>query len=138
MRNVRTVLLASLGVLLAALPALAHHSFASEFDDTKVVTFTAVITKVDWVNPHAYFYLESKDPSGQVVTWSMESFPPGLLSKAGLTRNMMKVGDTVTIEAYAAKDGTKTHGWAHKIHLSDGRVILISREPVGPAEGPYK
>jgi hypothetical protein len=68
----------------------------------------------------------------------MESFPPGLLSKAGLTRNMMKVGDTVTIEAYAAKDGTKTHGWAHKIHLSDGRVILISREPVGPADGPYK
>jgi len=134
MRKVRKVLLASMGVLLAAVPALSHHAFSSTFDETKVITFTGVITKVDWVNPHAYFYLESKDQSGQVTEWSMESFPPGALSKAGLTRNMMKVGDTVTIEFYAAKDGIKTRGWPHKIHLSDGRVINISREPAGPAD----
>ena len=134
MRNVRTVLLASMGVLLAAMPVLSHHSFASEFDDTRVITVVGVITKVDWINPHAFFYVESKDQSGHVTEWTMASFPPGLLSKAGLTRNMLKVGDTVTIEAYAAKDGTN-HGWPHKITLPDGRVVNISREPVGPADG---
>jgi hypothetical protein len=135
MRTARKLLLASMGVLLVALPALSHHAFTSEFDDTKSVTFTAVITKVDWINPHAYLYLESKDPSGQATTWTMESFPPGVLSRAGLTRDLMKIGDTVTIEAYMAKDGTKTLGWAHRIQFSDGRVINISKEPVAPAPG---
>lgn len=135
MRNARKVLLASIGVLLAALPGLSHHAFSSTFDETKLITFAGVITKVDWINPHAYFYLESKDESGQVTEWTMESFPPGALSKAGLTRNMLKIGDTVTIDFYAAKDGTKTRGWPHRIHFSDGRVVNISREPVGSADG---
>jgi hypothetical protein len=135
MRRASPALWAALGVLLVALPALAHHAFTSEFDDTKTVTFTGVITKVEWINPHAFFYLEAKDGSGQVITWTIESFPPTALRKAGLTREMMKIGDTVTIQAYAAKDGTKTYGWAHRIEFADGRVINISREPDAPPDG---
>ncbi len=134
MRVTSAMLWLALGILLLALPALSHHAFTSEFDDTKTVTFTGVVTKVDWVNPHAYFYLEAKDRGGQVTTWTLESFPPAALRRAGMTREMMKIGDTVTIQAYAAKDGTKTLGWAHKIQFADGRVINISREPDAPPD----
>jgi hypothetical protein len=120
-------------ILLTALPAFSHHAFTSEFDDTKTVTFTGVVTRVEWINPHAYFYLEAKD-RGQTTAWTLESFPPAALRKAGLTREMMKIGDTLTIQAYAAKDGTAL-GWAHKIQFADGRVISISREPESAAEG---
>lgn len=135
MKRASLVLWAAMGVLLLALPALSHHAFTSEFDYTKTVTFTGVVTKVDWINPHAYFYLEAKDANGQAVTWTIESFPPAALRKAGMTREMMKIGDTVTIQAYTAKDGTRTLGWAHKIEFADGRVINISREADATPDG---
>jgi len=135
MRRASATPWAALGILLSALPALSHHAFTSEFDYTKAVTFTGVITKVEWINPHAYFYLEAKDSNGQVTTWTIESFPPTALRKAGMTREMMKIGDSVTIQAYPAKDGTRTLGWAHKIEFGDGRVINISREPDAPLDG---
>ena len=131
----RVMLRTCIGALLLGAPAWSHHAFTSEFDDTKSVSFTGVITKVDWINPHAYFYVDSKDRTGQVSTWTIESFPPAALRKAGMTREMMKIGETVTIQAYAAKDGTKTLGWAHKIQFADGRVINISREPDAAPDG---
>ena len=115
-------------------PGAVNVTFVSEFDDTKSVTFTGVVTRVDWINPHAYFYVEAKDRGGQAATWTIESFPPAALRKAGLTREMMKIGDTVTIQAYAAKDGTATLGWAHKIQFADGRTISIAREPDAAAD----
>ena len=128
------MLRAATGVLLLASSALPHHAFTSEFDDTKLVTFEGVLTKVEWVNPHAYFYLETKDRNGAVTMWTLESFPPAALRKAGLTREMLKIGDTVAIQAYAAKDGTKTLGWAHRIQFADGRVVSIAREPEPPQD----
>jgi hypothetical protein len=86
MRIASARLWTAMGILLLALPASSHHAFTSEFDDTKTATFTGVITKVDWINPHAYFYLEAKDRSGQVITWTLESFPPAALRRAGMTR----------------------------------------------------
>ncbi len=135
MRRASAILWAAIGVLLSASPALSHHAFTSEFDYTKTVTFTGVITKVEWINPHAYFYLEAKDRDGRVTAWTIESFPPAALRKAGMTREMMKIGDSVTIQAYPAKDGTRTLGWAHKIEFADGRVINISRESDAPPDG---
>lgn len=135
MRRASAILWAVIGVLLSASPALSHHAFTSEFDYTKTVTLTGVITKVEWINPHAYFYLEAKDRDGRVTAWTIESFPPAALRKAGMTRETMKIGDAVTIQAYPAKDGTRTLGWAHKIEFADGRVISISREPDAPADG---
>jgi hypothetical protein len=126
------VLLVGVGLLALGVPAWPHHAFSSEFDDTKTITFAGVVTKVDWINPHAYFYVDSKDASGKVTNWVMESFPPGALRRAGMTREMMTVGATVTIQAFVARDGTKTLGWAHKIEFADGRVINISRDPNTP------
>jgi hypothetical protein len=94
------------GVALITVPAVAHHSFAAEYDNKKVVTVKGIVTKVDWMNPHVYFYMDATDDKGNIVNWALEMGPPGLLSRSGWTRNTMKVGDEVTVEGTLAKDGT--------------------------------
>lgn len=98
-------LAASAGLISTAAPAFAHHSFAAEYD-SKEVTLTGTITKVEWTNPHIYFYLDVKDESGNVVNYAVEGYPPNTLKRTGFTRDDLKVGDTVTITAYRAKDST--------------------------------
>jgi hypothetical protein len=88
-------------------PLMAHHSFAAEYDSKKPVTLKGIVTKVDWLNPHVYFYLDIKDDSGATTNWALEMGPPVLLQKAGWTRNMLKVGDEVEVEGLLAKDGAK-------------------------------
>jgi hypothetical protein len=95
------------GVLLAVAPAIAHHSFAAEYDSKKPVTLKGIVTKVDWMNPHVYFYLDVKDDAGNVNNWALEMGPPTLLAKAGWNRNTMKVGDEVIVQGILAKDGAK-------------------------------
>ncbi|PWU10646.1 MAG: hypothetical protein C5B51_03950 [Terriglobia bacterium] len=91
---------------LAVVPAIAHHSFAAEYDSKKPVTLKGIVTKVDWMNPHVYFYLDVKDEDGKITNWGLEMGPPGLLQRAGWTRNSMKVGDEVIVEGTMAKDGS--------------------------------
>src|ERR1700722_11651028 len=98
-------------LFLSALPAFAHHAFEAEFSDQKPITISGVITKVDWVNPHMYLYVDVKDESGKTANWMFESMPPGMLHRAGMNKEMLPIGDTVTIDGYAAKDGSKTLGW---------------------------
>ena len=100
-------LMAGFGVLLAVAPAMAHHSFAAEYDSKKPVTLKGIVTKVDWMNPHVYFYLDVKDEQGNVTNWALEMGPPTLLAKAGWNRNTMKVGDEVIVQGILAKDGAK-------------------------------
>jgi Family of unknown function (DUF6152) len=100
-------LMAVFGVLLAVAPAMAHHSFAAEYDSKKPVTLKGIVTKVDWMNPHVYFYLDVKDEQGNVTNWALEMGPPTLLAKAGWNRNTMKVGDEVIVQGILAKDGAK-------------------------------
>lgn len=99
-------LLAS-GLLVAVTPAMAHHSFAAEYDSKKPVTLKGIVTKVDWMNPHVYFYLDVKDDSGNIVNWSLEMGPPNGLQRSGWNRNTMKIGDEVVVEGSLAKDGSK-------------------------------
>jgi|SRR5579862_782471 len=94
------------GTALVTVPVMAHHSFAAEYDSKRQVTIKGIVTKVDWMNPHVYFYLDVQDEKGNVVNWALEMGPPGLLSRSGWTRNTMKVGDEVTVEATMAKDGS--------------------------------
>ncbi|MBV8843370.1 MAG: hypothetical protein JO307_11220 [Bryobacterales bacterium] len=122
------VLLGGVGLLLASMPALAHHSFAAEYDAAKPVTLTGTVTKVEWMNPHARFYIDVKDDQGKVANWEFELGSPNGLMRAGWTRNSLKQGDTVTVSGSLAKDGSNLAN-ARQVTLADGkRVFAASSE----------
>ncbi len=108
----------ALGALFAVAPLVAHHSFAAEYDSTKPVKLTGAVTKIDWTNPHVYFFLDVKDPdTGRVANWSFEMAAPGALKNTGWTRNTMKIGDLVIVEGTRAKDGG-LHGNARAVTMA--------------------
>jgi len=109
--------------LLASVPAIAHHSFAAEFDAAKPVKLTGTVTKIEWMNPHAYFYIDVKDASGKVTNWGLEMGSPNGLMRQGWTRNSMKIGDVVTVEGSAAKDGSNI-GNARSVTLQGGQRLF--------------
>jgi hypothetical protein len=109
MRTRWTAVFAALAMAVLARPAVAHHSFAAEFDASKPFKFSGVVTKVEWMNPHTFFYIDVKDEkTGKVTNWAMEMGSPNGLMRLGWTRNTMKIGDAVTVEGSLAKDGSPT------------------------------
>ena len=115
-QRVHAVLIALSGVLLAALPVLAHHSFTAEFNPDQEWSATGVLTKVDWVNPHTATWFEVKDEkTGQVETWGCQGNPPGTYSRAGVHREDWRIGEVVTVTCLAAKDGSKHWGFLKQI-----------------------
>jgi hypothetical protein len=100
-------LVAVFGALLAVTPAMAHHSFSAEYDSKKPVTLKGTVTKVDWMNPHVYFYLDVTDEKGIITNWGLEMGPPNGLERSGWSRNTMQVGDQVIVDGTLAKDGSK-------------------------------
>jgi len=113
---------------------LAHHSFGAEYDSTKPVTITGVITKIEWTNPHSYFFLDVKDAKGNVANWKLEGYPPSVLSRTGWKKDVtMKVGDTVTVFGWHARDGTN---WAHsrEVTFADGKKLFFG-PPAGTGDG---
>jgi Family of unknown function (DUF6152) len=109
-------------LLAAAIPLAAHHSFAAEFDATKALRVTGALTKIEWTNPHTYFYLDVKDESGTVVRWACEAGSPGALSRRGFKRGDIKLGDTIVVDGYRAKDGSRLMD-ARRVTLPDGRIV---------------
>jgi len=109
-------------LLVGALPLMAHHSFAAEFDATKPVTLTGTVTKVDWTNPHVWFFINVKDESGKITNWGFEMGPPHLLQNQGWTRTTMKLGDTVTVNGTLAKNGTP-RGNARSVIDAEGKKL---------------
>ena len=109
--------------LAGAIPLCAHHSFAAEFDGHAVVRLTGTRTKVDWANPHTYFYVDVKDDKGKVETWGCEAGAPGALSRRGLKKIDLKIGDSIVVDGYRAKDGSHLVD-ARRLTLADGRTIF--------------
>ena len=110
-------------LLLASLPALAHHSFAAEYDTKAPVALKGVVTKIEWTNPHIYYYIDVKDENGNVANWAFEGYPPNTLRRVGFSRDLLKVGDTVNVTGWAARDGSKRAA-SRELTLSDGRKIF--------------
>jgi hypothetical protein len=123
MRAKLAILIASAGLLASALPVFAHHSFAAEYDASKPVELKGVVTKVEWTNPHARFYVHVKDANGKVTTWNLELASPNVLTRNGWTRHSLKEGDTVTVQGSKAKDGDNLAN-ARTVILADGRKVF--------------
>jgi Family of unknown function (DUF6152) len=130
-----TLLAGVAGLLFSVMPALAHHAFAAEFDAKKGIKVSGTITKLEWTNPHAWLYVDVKDESGKLTSWSFELGSPNGLIRQGWRRTSLKEGDQVTIEGFAAKDGSNTAN-AHSVTLPDGRKVFAGSQ--GPDEGPAK
>lgn len=110
--------------------AFAHHSFAAEYDSNKQVTVKGVVQKVSWVNPHAYVFVDVKDETGKITTWAFESLSPNALARQGWTRNSLKIGEIVTVDAYLAKDGKpladgSIHANSKMIMTADGKKVFV-------------
>ena len=105
--------------VVAAIPVRAHHSFAAEYDSAQLITLKGTISKVEWTNPHIYVYLDVKDASGKVTTWSLEGYPPNTLKRTGFSRDLLKIGDEITATLYKSKDGTNT-GAGREFTFPDG------------------
>jgi hypothetical protein len=118
MRTKMAILLAVIGLLLTAVPSIAHHSFYAEFDADKPIKVTGAVTKLEWENPHAWFYVDVRDESGKTVNWGFELGSPNLLMRAGWARNTLKIGDVVTVDASRAKSGA---------NIANAKSVVLNR-----------
>ena len=122
-RNVYGLLAAGLGIVFAAAPVLAHHSFAAQYDSKKTIKITGAVTKVEFMNPHIYFYVDVKNADGKIVNYAVEGGTPGSLRRRGWGKDALKVGDTVTVEGWAAKNGEANMN-GNRVTLADGRRVF--------------
>jgi hypothetical protein len=121
-------------VALSTAAVAAHHSFAAEYDSNNQITIVGTITKVEWTNPHTWFYVDVKDPQGQVVNWAVEGGAPTVLYREGWKPTSLKAGDQVTVTIALAKDKSKKQGNAYQFKLPDGRCVFAgSSGPSGAA-----
>ena len=137
MRTRFPVIVAGLGLLLSAGPALAHHAFAAEYDAKKPVKLTGTVTKLEWLNPHTWFYVDVKDESGKVTNWGFEMGSPNGLMRQGWTRSSMKFGDEVTVEGSRAKDSSNNVNVKVVTLAGSGqRLFGASSQSEGAGENP--
>jgi hypothetical protein len=116
-------MICALAVLSLDWPTRAHHSFAAQYDKSKPITLTGTVTKMEWMNPHIYFYLDVRDAQGTSTSWAIEGGAPHTLYRAGWRRDSLKVGDVVTVDGFLARDGSKLANMS-TAQLADGRKIF--------------
>jgi hypothetical protein len=122
------------GLLMAAAPAVAHHSFAAEYDRAKPISFKGKVTKVEWMNPHIYFYVDVTDANGKVINYAVEGGAPNGLYRNGWRKDSLKAGDMVSVDGWRAKDGSNTVN-AGSVILPDGKKVFAgSADEAGGAK----
>jgi hypothetical protein len=123
-KNYGVVLVTCVIVLASGWPIAAHHSFAAQFDRDKPVTLKGSVTRMEWANPHVYFYMDVADARGVVANWAIEGQAPSVLYRAGFRKDSAKYGDLVTVEGYLARDGSRLVNMA-RATLADGRSLFV-------------
>jgi hypothetical protein len=134
------ILAACVGLLLVAVPVVAHHSFAAEFDASQPITVKGTVVKMDWVNPHSHLSFDVKAEDGTTQHWSAECLPPNGLYRQGWRKDSVKAGDEISVTGFKAKDGS-FYMWASSVSTGDGRRLFAGRPedsgaPAQPAAPP--
>ena len=132
---IRVSALSVLSLLVFAVPAIAHHAFTAEFDGSQSVTLTGTLSKVEWINPHVYLYVDVKASDGNVTQWAVECNSTVTLHRQGMTRSMLTEGQNVTVQVNPAKDGTKSRASLRHITLQNGtEVNFQNNNDAAPAD----
>ncbi|PYS52553.1 MAG: hypothetical protein DMG13_15870 [Acidobacteria bacterium] len=124
------VIASCIGLLLISASLLAHHSEAAQFDVTKPIKVTGLVKRVEWMNPHIWFYVDVKDDKGNVTTWGFSGLPPGMAVRKGFTKDTLRVGETVVVQGFRAKDGSNNAS-GNILTFSDGRQVFPGALEVG-------
>ena len=125
-----TVIASGIGLLLISASLSGHHSDAAQFDVSKPVKVTGVVKKVEWTNPHIWFYVDVKDETGKVTTWGFSGLPPGMAMRKGFTKDTLKIGETVAVQGFRAKDGSNNAS-GFVLTFADGRQVFPGALEVG-------
>jgi hypothetical protein len=135
MRTKLSVVILGAGLLLAAVPAMAHHSFAAEYDAQKPVKFTGTVTSMEWINPHAWIHIDVKGPDGKVTNWMIEAGAPNGLLRRGFTKQSLLPGTDIVVEGWQAKDGSNRANGSN-ITLPDGKKLFVGSQGTGAPTDP--
>ena len=136
MRTRLSIVALGVGLLSAAAPLVAHHSFAAEYDAQKAVKFTGTVTTMEWINPHAWIHIDVKKPDGKVESWMIEAGAPNALLRRGFTKASLPAGTVITVEGYQAKDGANRAN-GRDITYQDGKKLFVGSSGTGaPDEKP--